>query len=475
MLPEALSQADKKLRRERFLTILLAAVTILAGISVLVVVKYLGSAENKPVDTATAVDAYRPDPPADVSGYRDRFKQDLKYFESTIEPQLAAANLPAWSPQAASEIPALKNQALSSFAQEDYSNALESLLQARLLAEATLKEWEERYTRAYSQAFSFFTDGFADRAGLAIDQALTFKPSDPDALTLKSRIDVLPEVVSLLQEAVIARTENDLRKEIEALKQVVVLDPARTSLNERIRELEQKQGELEYASYINQGLKAVERRDLRKANSSLASAEALFPGRREARILRGRIASTARSISLSNAIQKGDAAIARDEWRHALDIFQQALRTHPNHAELLNRIRKAENIITLDAALSDYLSRHHRLSSPNVASAARKTLQESLEFSQMSRSLASKTGKLSELLAQYEIPVDLLIASDNKTHVSIRGLGNIGVIANKRISLRPGQYILEGKRSGFRSKLVRVVLNPGQTNTRVEVICDEQI
>jgi tetratricopeptide (TPR) repeat protein len=473
MLPEALSQADKKLKRERFLTILLATVTIMTGVVVLVVFSFLEPEVTQPVNAPTVVSS--PAAPIDVSRSREQFMQALKHFESEIEPQLASANLPAWNQQAATDIPALKAQALSLFTQEQYATALETLARARSLAEATLKDREQRFANAYADALALFNEHVADRAELKIDEALTLKPSNPDALTLKARIEVLPEVTSLMRAAAIAKTENNVRKELEALKQVVVLDPARVMINQRIPLLEQQLAELEYASYISRGLKAVEDHDLRKANASLARAQAIFPGRREARILTDRIAKTARSLSLANAIRKGDAAIASDDWRQAFQIFQQALRSHPDHGELLGKIDNAKKIITLDDALADYLSRHHRLSSPNVAAAARNTLQQSREVSHMSRSLASKAAKLDQLLAEYEVPVDVIITSDNKTHISIRGVGNVGVTENKRISLRPGQYMFEGKRPGFRSKLVRVVLNAGQRNARVAVICDERI
>lgn len=473
MLPEALSQADKKLKRERFLTILLATVTIMAGVVVLLVFSFLEPAVTQPVNAPAVVSS--PVPPAEAGRSREQFKQALKHFESEIEPQVADANLPAWNQQVAMDIPALKSQALSLFTQEQYAAALETLARARSLAEAALQDREQRFSTAYADALAFFSEQAADRAGLKIDEALTLKPSDPGALTLKARIDVLPEVAELLQVAATARTENDVRKELQALKQAVVLDPARVMINQRIPLLEQQLAELEYASYIRQGLKAVEDHDLRKANASLTRAQAIFPGRREVRILSDRIAKTARSLSLASAIRKGDAAIADDDWRQALQIFEQALRSHPDHGELLGKIDNAKKIITLDDALADYVSRHHRLSSPNVASAARNTLLQSAEVSHMSRSLATKAGRLAQLLAEYEVPVEVIITSDNKTHISIRGIGNVGVTENKRISLPPGQYMFEGKRTGFRSKLVRVVLKAGQHNAHIAVICDERI
>ncbi|TNF95084.1 MAG: hypothetical protein EP297_11790 [Gammaproteobacteria bacterium] len=473
MLPDALSQANKKFTRQRFLTILLAAVTITAGVLVLAVIKYLEPSGVEPADTPVEVQtSISPD---ETEELRSQFKQDLKYFESEVEPQLALANLAEWNKQAANDIPLLKNQALSAFAREDYPNALDALMQAKSLAEATLIDWKERFSTAYSKALSFFDEGSADMAMLNINEALILKPSDPDALTLKMRIDVLPEVIKLLLAADIARTENDMRKELMVLEKIVALDSARVGLNERITGLEQKLAENEFASYIEEGFKAVDDLDLRKANSSLAGAKAIFPARRETHLLSNKIAKTASTLSLANAKTKGKTAIAKDNWPLALTIFQKALKSHPDNGELISQIEKAKKIIALNDAVTDYLGRHHRLSSPNVASSANKILQETKNFSHMSKSLARKADELAEVLNQYNIPVDLIITSDNKTHISIRGIGNVGAVKKKLVRLRPGKYTIEGKRAGFRSKLLNVVINIGQNTAEVEVICDERI
>ena len=65
--------------------------------------------------------------------------------------------------------------------------------------------------------------------------------------------------------------------------------------------------------------------------------------------------------------------------------------------------------------------------------------------------------------------------SDNKTHVEVRSIGKVGVIAEKTISLLPGSYLFEGKRSGYVTKMVKVVISPEDATKQVKVIADERI
>lgn len=473
MRPDALSQASKEVKRQRLIIFYLAAAIVVAGLLVLGAMKYFGSAVTEPQQAP--VEEIVLFPPEDTAELRDQFKEVLKYYESDIEDQLVIANLSAWNRKAYNDIHSLKKQALSAFGQGDYKRALDMLNQTGSLADQVLMQWKERYSAAYSKALSFFNEGSPDAARLSIDEALILKPSDPAALILKQRIDVLPAVKKLLAEADTAGIENDVRKELRILKEIIALDPVRGELKEKILRLEGKTDEEEFASFIDDGLKAVDGFKLGKARSALRSAKAIFPSRREIQILSDRISKVARTLSLSNALKKGDQAAKRDDWSFALVTYQEALKSHPDNGELIEKIQVARRIISLSDSISDYLGRHHRLASEKVALMAKQALEDAKDFSDMSRSLALKAAELAGVLAKYNRPADLIVKSDNKTHITIRRVGNIGAVSEKLIRLRPGKYTLEGKRPGFKSKLLDVVIKLDQDLTEVEVICDERI
>jgi hypothetical protein len=71
--------------------------------------------------------------------------------------------------------------------------------------------------------------------------------------------------------------------------------------------------------------------------------------------------------------------------------------------------------------------------------------------------------------------VPVTIISDNKTFVSVRTVGNVGVVSQKVIELNPGKYTFEGAREGFKSKLVQALIPYDRDLFSVHVICDEPI
>ena len=253
------------------------------------------------------------------------------------------------------------------------------------------------------------------------------------------------------------------------------LDPLRVELQDEITHLQKSIAEKDFIAHINAGLKAVDQNRLADARVALRNARAIFSTRREVQILAGKVSRLASTQSLSHAITRADRAARQDDWAFALMTYQQALKHHPDNGELIKKTGLARRIVSLSQSISDYVDRHYRLSSLNVAAAAEKTLRDAKELTGKSNMLASKSAELASLLARYNQPADLVIKSDNQTNITIRGVGKVGLVEQKQISLRPGKYILEGKRQGYKSKLIEIEIGLEQQRLDIVIICDERI
>lgn len=473
MISDTLAEASKEVARQRIRIIGFVSAAIAAGLLILIAVGYLRSL---PAESAVA---NTPQPILEPSGHtselRGRSKELLKMFEVDIEPQLALANLSEWNPETLGKVFTFKDEALSAFSGGDYNKAIDSIGKAETLAKEALAQWEDNFSVSYSAALSLFGEQESDKARLEIEKTLVFKPSDPDALALKQRIDVLPKVRVLLAAARVAKVENNLRKEHGVLTEILSVDPARTELGARILDLEAEMSETDFGSIIQKGFRAVAYRDLQKARSFLARAKNIYPGRHEIRILSDNIVTLVEELKLENALRKGKEAIAQDDWVSALAIFKKAKNAHPNNGYLVDQTAIASKIVSLLNAITDFVVRHQRLSSLNVALSAKKTLNDIDKFVELSPSLLVKANELKKLLGDYDRSVGVVVKSDNKTYISVQGVGKIGMTENKQIQLRPGVYTFEGKRPGFKSKLLDVEIPLNKTSVVVELVCDERI
>jgi hypothetical protein len=110
-----------------------------------------------------------------------------------------------------------------------------------------------------------------------------------------------------------------------------------------------------------------------------------------------------------------------------------------------------------------------------VASNANTMIAEAKPFLNVSPSLNKKSGDLSHLLESMNKKISVEIVSDNQTNIIVRGVGVVGKTESKIIQLKPGRYKFEGKREGFKSRLIDVLIPYDKISYRLNVICDEPI
>jgi hypothetical protein len=69
----------------------------------------------------------------------------------------------------------------------------------------------------------------------------------------------------------------------------------------------------------------------------------------------------------------------------------------------------------------------------------------------------------------------VVFESDTATEVVIRGVGTLGNFARRDVPLRPGRYIVVGRRNGYRDTRSEISVIPGRQQPVVEVRCTEKI
>ena len=121
------------------------------------------------------------------------------------------------------------------------------------------------------------------------------------------------------------------------------------------------------------------------------------------------------------------------------------------------------------------MSNSERLSSNNVINHAKKVLETSYLYSDNSLSLKKQEIELMNIITLYEEPIEIELISDGETEILVRGVGIVGKVFRKNITLKPGSYKFEAKRRGYKTKLINVEIISGQNNKSIEIICDESI
>ena len=406
---------------------------------------------------------------------RDTFKQQLKDFQNKVEPAILAASVAVWATDAHDKIFEYKEGAMQAFSAGNYSSATALLQSAFESADNILSLAEEKFRIYLDIAIRAFESGDSNTAQANITQALLLKPDDATTKALKARIDVLPEVLRLLASASKARAENDYKELKAYLQEITRLDPARKDLKIQLQAITQKVIGQEFASHISNGIEAVSRRDLHTAQESLVLAKRIFPTRDEVALLNKDVQQLSHEIMLQQHLRSARVAASKDDWKSAYDSYRKALAVDDTDSIAADGARLAVRILESHKDIVRYRSHPERLSSENVATAAKAVLQRAETLYQESPGLAAEGHSLSELIADYSTPLGVIVRSDNKTKILVRGVGVVGKTLQRTVSLKPGIYTFEGKRPGYKSKLIQVEVNRDGVLPEVVLVCDEPV
>ncbi len=508
MLQNKLQEASREASRKRLHSMLaVGAVALVLGLGLVVATQYYeigelrrGQSDTPPVaevpaspeppappaQRLSAAPLPEPDRPETVqapngssppfnAADRDAFKAALRRFEVETEPQIRAQNFADWRSEKQKDILFLKEAAVSAFATGDYGEAVAQLQKAQDLAQHELDAFEAAFEEAFGAARkSRETDDY-ETAQAHIDAALRLNPGSEEAQVLADDIAQLPKVLEWLRAAEIARAENNRKAELENLSEVLKRDPARPGIAERASLLAKEIKERAFAGHIQIGMAEVEAQQLEAAEGQLAAARKLYPKRAETGLLSARVDELKSNLETKRLLELAQQAIAADDWLKAQDLFEKAQQIQPRNQQVQDGLTRARDIISMGQQISNHLNAPERLSSDNVASGARHLLAKAGPLSNSSPSLDARVKALADLLASYAIKVPVRVISDAQTAVSVRGVGRVGAIREKVIELKPGAYTFEGKRNGYKSKLLRVQIPPGNKQVTVSIICDEPI
>ena len=178
---------------------------------------------------------------------------------------------------------------------------------------------------------------------------------------------------------------------------------------------------------------------------------------------------------LTLAVNQAQQAVRQDDWEQVKLNFTRAAKDAPEDQKVVEGLRRANHILSLQARLEQFLKAPYRLAHTAVLNEAQQTLVAANAASGDSFTIKRQATQLGELITQINRVIPVTIISDNQTYVLVRGVGKVGVVTKKIIQLKPGNYTFEGTRKGFKSKLLHLLIPYDQNQFSVRVICDESI
>ena len=418
--------------------------------------------------------------PADLAGnvtssQKAQVEGALRRLEDTLKPASTAGSPLPGHEAALARITLGKEKALEAYRDGDAGSALRLLAAAQREAEDVAREEETRYRLSLRAAQESYAAENPDAARRHIAQSLERRPGLAEAKAWEARIVRLPELLAERRKAEDARGAGKLREEWATLRRIVALDPDDVGAKARVRAVERQLRERAFAQAIARGRQAVEEKELKQAKEAAAEAQRQRPQHEDTRELQAQVAALERTLNRDRHLADAEQAAVRDDWEAALRAFGEAKAIEPTHDGAVGGSALAARIVAAQRAADGFLARPERLGSPEVAGVAREALREATALASLSARLGKSAEALERAIEAGQTPVPVRILSDGLTEIGIRGVGRVGRTEGRTIELRPGDYVFEGKRPGYRSKLVRVAVKAGVgAPVKVRIVCDER-
>ena len=399
----------------------------------------------------------------------------LSDYENRLKPELNKIDLTRWDQARSQRLVILEDEALSKFSIADYIGAISSIEELKQLAQAMISDSQQEFEQAMSSAQAAYNTDLYDDAKFQVANALILDNTSIEAEALSTKIDKLPEILTLLEKTNIARIENKPDKELNLIYELIKLDPDREAVIKRKQALINGINNTSFKSYIAQSFQAIKQGNAGKARQKIVAAKNIFPNRQEVGDAVRALQELEKKQHLKTYQLKAQSAIASDDWVTAKKQLELALREQADDKAIQNTLSKATTIITLNNEFEQQLKNPYRLSNKQLASKVKDKITQASAFVDASPSLNTKTNKLSHIIDSMNKKISVEVVSDNQTNILVRGIGVVGVTQLKTIQLTPGRYTFEGKRKGFKSKLIDVLIPYDQTSYRLSIRCDEPI
>jgi hypothetical protein len=231
----------------------------------------------------------------------------------------------------------------------------------------------------------------------------------------------------------------------------------------------------EWTREMTEGHRALDRGAFAEARAAFSRAEAARPGTPSAAEGLARADEGLKGAALSLHKARGEAAEAREDWRAALVEYDAALELEPQVAFAVGGRSRSLRRAELEEKLVAYLKRPDRLSAEPVAREADQALDQARDATPSGPRLQEQIASLDRLLAEARTPIEVRLQSDGLTDVTVQRVGALGAFAEKSLTLRPGSYVVVGKRRGYRDARKALVVRPGQSPPPLLIRCEEAL
>jgi tetratricopeptide (TPR) repeat protein len=374
-----------------------------------------------------------------------------------------------------------ESENISAWGREEYADILASVAQADQLFQGSMFDAAQKgYRQAIDDIESLFA-GKNDRLASALEQGqlaleqqdsaaaikafelgLSINPDHEEALGGAERARNLEQVLTLYTESLNLERQKNLEQARQLMQKAVDIDPEFTPAAEGLQRMQNSLQDLRFQDGMSRALSALDKGNLTTADQAIAQALQEKPDDPAAKAAAQRLEEMKKGARLKELRIKAESLVGDEKWGDALIIYTKALKIDPQAGFGVIGLPEAKKRQQLDQAIKTTLLKPERLQDNGPLNDAQQLLERAKKVAAPGPVLREQIDRLDKLIIAASIPVAVTLRSDNATIVEIYHVGRFNPFYEKRLDLRPGSYIIVGKRPGYKDVRMTLKIEAGK-------------
>ena len=306
--------------------------------------------------------------------------------------------------------------------------------------------------------------------------ALVLDANSEEAQIGLERAQALDEVANLFIEAEELLEDGEFTAAREAYVRITELDSYNEQAPQMIAEVDAQIVQDRFARIMSEGYALLQAGNPDDAIATFQRAANLGINQQEAQAAIEQTETEVANAQINALRADIDAAEFSENWAAAVAAYDAVLAIDPNLTFAIDGRNYADTRAALDAFLVNAINNPERLSEEDVYNeTAGYYFAARDDIANPGPLLSSQLDELEALLEYSQVPLEVNLASDMLTDVTLLRVGNLGVFEQQTLSLKPGRYVAVGRRPGFRDVREEFTVGFGQTPDQVLVRCVERV
>lgn len=314
--------------------------------------------------------------------------------------------------------------------------------------------------------------GEKEEARKAFNAALEKSPGNEVALQGLKRAENIDRVYALLQQGEKLEKEARYADAAESYKKAFALDSFSAAAQEGQARSARLEKETKFAAAKNAADAAVKVKEWPKAIAEYQAALKVYPQKADVQALLKSAKENAHKEAVQKALAKGFTHEKAFQWREARDAYNETLELEPDQAEAKEGYTRAGQIIRALLSYERYIEEAEMRANKAQFQEAIRRFNEAMAAKPSYLVNSDRVQQLHTLLMAQNKPVDVTFKSDGNTWVSIQNYRQPEKIESKVIKMLPGDYLVVGRRRGYRDVEMLVPVRNGATPPTVMVACN---